>query len=73
MKVKVELEKGETRDEAEEALYKALSSQRDGSTHGDQFPDPAMEHMANKLKKQYNDIWVEMLREISEELDKVKT
>jgi phosphopantetheinyl transferase (holo-ACP synthase) len=71
MKVRIELEKGETREDAKEALLKALNSQRNGSAHGDQFPDPAMEYMANKLKKRYNEIWTEMLQEINEELDKV--
>jgi len=70
MKVSIHLEKGETREEAEELLYKAVTAQRNGNIHTDQFPDPAMEHMAEKMKKRYQEMLVDMVREINEEIDR---
>lgn len=65
MKVKVQLEKGETREEAEELLLKALNSQRNGGAHKeDQFPDKAMEHMADKLKRQYRKVMSDIIEDI---------
>lgn len=70
MKVQVELQEGETQEEAEELLLKALNSQRDGKAHsGDQFPDKAMEHMAGKLKSQYGEVLGDMMAEIEEVID----
>jgi hypothetical protein len=69
--VKIELQKGESEEQATELLFKALLSQRDGSLHEDgKFHDPAMEHMAQRLVLLHQDEYQKMLQEIFEELDK---
>lgn len=69
MKVKVILEAGETPENSENLLFKALESQRTGEAHTEAFPDPAMAHVAEVLQTQHKTMWDEMMREIFEELD----
>lgn len=72
MKVKIELDRNQTHEEAEESLYKALSSQRDGKSHSeDRFPDPAMEHQAKIMIELYSLFLQKMNAEIIAELEKV--
>lgn len=68
--VRINLEGGETAEEAEEIIFKAFSSQRDGSMHDGKFHDSAMEHLSETLIKLHEENYEEMLREICEELDK---
>ena len=69
MKAKIILEKNESRDEAEELLIKALESHRTGSSHTEEFPDKAMEHIADILKGKHKDMFNEMLEDIFKLLD----
>lgn len=70
MKVKIEVDKGQTKEEAEEVLYKALDSQRTGAIHNQEFQDPVMNELFHKLKDVYGSIHDDMLQAIFEELDK---
>jgi hypothetical protein len=73
MRVKIELGPNQTRDEGEEALYKALSSTRDGSAHDkDVFLDAAMQDQADEMKHAYNTILDSMLKEITQVLDETE-
>ena len=68
--VKILLEDGETTDQAEEKLYKALNSHRTGDIHTEDFEDSAMKHLADKMIEMHEQIYSELLQEVFEELDK---
>lgn len=70
MKVKIILEKHETMEEAEETLYKALDLHRTGDIHlQESFDDPAMIDVSQRMEKIYEDIYKEMMEEITDALD----
>jgi len=71
VEVKINLEEGQTPEQAEEQLYKALRAQRIGDAHGssDAFLDPAMEHVSDNMKEAYADHFGRMMSEIYIELD----
>ena len=69
MKIKIDLRKGQTPQEAEEELFKALEYQRSGDIHGDEFLDPVMEEAAQKMIKMHEKVWEESLAEILALLD----
>lgn len=71
MKVSIELEEGESRDEADELLLKALGHQKTGEIHeADSFVDPVMEEAARELKDFHALIYKVMLEAIILELDR---
>jgi hypothetical protein len=70
MKVKIEVQKGQTREEAEELLYKALDSHRTGAQHSQEFQDPVMRELDAELQHVYGEIYQEMLEDIFEIIDK---
>ena len=69
-KVRVELDKSETVEEAEELLFKALSAQRSGDLHDGKFHDPAMEDLSIRLAAMHEAEFEVMLREIYEAIEK---
>lgn len=70
-KVKIELSKGETVEQAEDLLFKAVLAQSTGEAHDeDNFSDPAMADLINSLQKEHALMFQEMIQEINEELDK---
>ena len=69
-KVKVLPGIGETLEQAEDALIKAMTSQATGDVHQESFQDPAMAHTANKMEQSFKKIYQEMINEISDVLDK---
>lgn len=69
MKVKIFLEGNETREEAKELLFKALSAQEENEIHNDTFADPVMEAAAIELKAQYSESLRTMINEIVDLLD----
>ena len=69
MKVKIELEKGETREQAEELLLKALTSHSHGDSHKDTFLDPAMQDLARHAVSEYEDIIQDLIREVFDVID----
>tara|TARA_R110000868_G_C10973188_1_gene771551 strand:+ start:86845 stop:87078 length:234 start_codon:yes stop_codon:yes gene_type:complete len=70
VKVKIELKKGETKEEAEELLFKALDLHRTGEIHTrESFEDPAMLDISQRVAKVQEDIHAEMMAEIFEALD----
>lgn len=74
MRVRVDLEKGQSVDEAEELLYKALDSQRSGDAHSEGFADSAVQHasdvMRNEYVKQFDLMMQEVLQALDEGVDK---
>lgn len=69
-KVKIILDSGETIQEAEDSLVKAIISQDQGQAHTEGFEDPAMQSTVNRMEEVHKKIYQEMLTEIFEELDK---
>lgn len=63
--VKIELKKGETPEQAEELLFKAISSQRNGDTHAEDFSDPAMADLLNLMLTLGDQEYALMLQEIN--------
>jgi hypothetical protein len=69
-KVKIILDKDETLEVAEANLMKALNFHNSGDAHLDeQFIDPAMIKIADKLEKMHKDMYANMIEEISDALD----
>lgn len=68
--VKIELKKNETPEQAEELLFKALESQRNGEIHGgEEFSDPAMSHLLDRMELMHKEMYEEALREIIQVLE----
>lgn len=63
-KVKIELEKGMTPDQAEEMLFKAFEAQRNGDMHTEEFSDPAMQDVLARMEKLHKDSYDLMIQEI---------
>lgn len=68
-KVRIIAEGGETIDEAEEKLYKAMRSHRTGDSHSEDFSDPAMRDLLIKMENEHEEMYADMMREIFEVLD----
>lgn len=69
-KVKIFLEPGETIQDAEDSLLKAMVHHNSGDVHSSHsFQDPAMVAIANKMENIHAKIYQEMLQEIFETLD----
>lgn len=68
-KVKIFLSPGETQQDVEEVLFKALNHHNSGDVHQENFEDPAMTDLVHKLESTHKKIYSEMLQEISETLD----
>lgn len=70
-KVKIFLEDGETLQDAEDSLFKAMNLHNSGDIHSSHsFQDPAMAILAAEMESIHNKIYKEMLDEIFETLDK---
>lgn len=67
--VKIELKKGETPEQAEDLLLKAIESQRNGDVHGEEFSDPAMSNLVDLMLKLHEKEYALMLQEINEALE----
>lgn len=68
--VRIRLLEGETPDEVEETLFKALKSQRTGELHKDDFSDPAMAALLNEMLKLHSAEYSLLLEEVISELEK---
>ena len=69
-KVKIYLEKGETIEEAEELLRKALDLHSSGDIHVEEsYDDPAMIHTQERMEEIHNKIYDEMLQEVIEAIN----
>lgn len=66
--VKILLEPGETQEQAEEILLKALKHKQSLDPE-ESFGDPAMTDMSHKLFKAHADMYPDMIAEINEALD----
>jgi hypothetical protein len=70
MKIKIILDKNETKEDADAALLKALDLHRDGEVHLDaSFEDAAMVDTEQRLRDTHDKIYQEMLEEINEALE----
>lgn len=56
-------------EQAEERLYKALNSHRTGDVHTEDFTDPAMKDLVERIQMKHEQMYANMLREIFEALD----
>lgn len=72
-RVKIILGKDETMQEAEESLFKALNSHRNGEVHKEDFSDPAMRDVVARMQSAHDEIYAELMREIEEVLDQEYT
>lgn len=69
-KVKIQLNKHETIEEADEALLKALLHHVNGDVHlKESFDDPAMVDISQRMADMHEKVYKEMLQEIIEALD----
>ncbi len=66
-KVKIELKKGETPDEAEEQLLKAMKRKRECSGH-ERFADEPINEFLDKVCKNHADILKRINKEVKEEI-----
>ena len=69
MKVKVFLDKNESRNHADDLLLKALQSHQNGDVHGEDFSDPAVKDVADRMSSTYEKILNAMLQDILNVLD----
>jgi hypothetical protein len=67
--VKIILENGESEEEAQELLVKALTSQDEGVSHKETFHQPAARDVVDRLMSEYDKMMDSMLREILELID----
>lgn len=69
-RIKVILEPGETQLDVDNAMEKALAFHTNGDVHSEQsFDDPAMDHVAQRMRDAHSRMYAEMIREISDVLD----
>lgn len=69
-KIKIFVDKDETKKEAEDMLFKALNLHRSGDAHdSDEFDDPAMDDMFGRISKKHKDIFADMMQEVMAALD----
>ena len=70
-KVKIFLDKGETIEDAEMQLRKAFDLHDEGGIHERQdYIDPAMQHVMDKLESLHKRAYEELLQEIIREIEK---
>ena len=70
-RIKIILKNGETREEVEEQLLKALNLHKSGDIHdSEKFEDPAMDDLENKIAKLHELMFQEMLNEVVAEIDR---
>ena len=62
--VKVFLQKGDTIEEVQDALFKALGARPEAKLLAKTFKDPAMQDILTKMIAIHEDIYTEMLSEI---------
>jgi hypothetical protein len=67
-KIKIFVEDGESEDSVRDLLEKALKQRKNRNDSSEQFLDPAMDDVANKLIKLHEDIIKEIIEDISQEL-----
>ena len=67
--VKIELQQGETPDQAEELILKAFTAQRDGSIHREEFHDPAMRDVLMRMQELHENQMKALLDEIGDILE----
>lgn len=70
-KVKIYVENGETLEEAQEDIVKAIQYHSSGESHDeDLFEDPAMRSLTDRLEVLHQQTYNNIVKEISEALDK---
>ena len=69
MKVDITLDQDETIEEAEDNLFKALSHQRQGDTHKEDFHQPSARAVCKKLISAHAKTMKAIYQEIEEALD----
>jgi hypothetical protein len=73
-KVKIYVEEGETLEEAEQDLQKALQYHSSGEVHDeDSYLDPAMKSLTDRLESMHKVMYDNIIKEVMEALDKEYT
>lgn len=67
--VKIILQKGETPEQAEELIFKAFEAQRTGEMHKEEFNDPAMVDLINRMQMLHEAEYELMMQEIAQVID----
>jgi hypothetical protein len=69
MKVKIELQKGETQEYAEEMLYKALKSKKkikEKKSHSEKFENAGIRAIEKEMREKQDRLYKELINEIIE-------
>lgn len=69
MKVKIELQKGETKEYAEEMLYKALKSKKkvkEKKSHSEKFENKGIQAIEKEMLQKQEKLYKELVNEIIE-------
>ena len=69
MKIKIQLDKNQTPEEADNSLFKALSLHANGDAHEDKFDDPVMQDLLDDLERKFAEMLSGTMAEIHNELD----
>lgn len=69
MKTRVILEKGETLQEAEDRLEKALALKKECS-HGEQYCDPALNEFHDNIETQHKELLAKLSEDIKAEIQR---
>lgn len=69
-RVKIYLDKGETKEEAELRLLKALELSTSGDLIQTDYGDPALQDVFDKLQKDHEEMYEQLLQDIFQELEK---
>lgn len=68
-KVKIFVDPDETVESVEDALFKAMEHHASGDAHDDDFPDPAMVALKNKLMRMHSETYHLIIQDILKALD----
>lgn len=69
MRVQVFLDDGETIDSAHELLQKAMQKHVAGQEHKSAFHQPSARDVFNRMIKEHDKMWVDILKEIDKVID----
>ena len=69
MRIKIQLDKYQTPEDADNELFKAMSIHANGDAHEDEFDDPVMQQYIDDLKVKFSMMLEQAMLEIHNELD----
>ena len=69
MRIKIKLDKGQSPEDADNELFKAMSLHANGDAHEDEFDDPVMQEYIDDLKRKFSMMLEQAMDEIHTKLD----